>query len=177
MGKTKEYSEAVSEVLELLQMSDEGIISKIPLEVIQQMNKNKSKTYKSKFDETKPITESDLSEKAKAILAFLYRDYICSEEEKEEINRILFENKEEIKKEDLSSKEEKTEETESKEEKVEEKPEEKPEEKSEENEQKESAEQEEDTNSNEFVNVLPEVQKKGLFRRIIENFFFYDDGT
>lgn len=177
MGKTKEYSEAVSEVLELLQMSDEGIISKIPLEVIQQMNKNKSKTYKSKFDETKPITENDLSEKAKAILAFLYRDYICSEEEKEEINKILFENEQEKAKENLESKENKLQETELQEEKV--KSAEKTEEKQdkEETERQETTETEENINPEEFVNVLPEVQKKGLFRRIIENFFFYDDGT
>lgn len=92
MIETKDYSEAISEVLELLQLADEEIIKKIPLEVIQKLNKGKSDTYKSKFDEMHEIEEKDLNPKAKAILAFLYRDYICTEEERREFDKILQEN-------------------------------------------------------------------------------------
>ena len=90
MIETKEdYREAVSEVLEILQFADENIINKIPLEVLQKLNSQKSITYMSKFKDTQTIPIEQISKKAKAILAFLYRNYICTEEEKQQFDKQL----------------------------------------------------------------------------------------
>ena len=91
--ETKEdYREAISEVLEILQLADEEIINKIPLEVLQKLNSQKSITYISKFKDTQKIQEEQISKKAKAILALLYRDYICSEEERKEFDKSIEKN-------------------------------------------------------------------------------------
>ena len=93
MTETREdYREAISEVLEILQLADEEIINKIPLEVLQKLNSQKSITYISKFKDTQKIQEEQISKKAKAILALLYRDYICSEEERKEFDKIVERN-------------------------------------------------------------------------------------
>lgn len=91
-----DYREAISETLEILQFANEEIINKIPLEVIQRLNSQKSITYISKYKDTIEIKEEQISKKTKAILAVLYRDYICSEEEKKEFDKILEENEEKI---------------------------------------------------------------------------------
>ena len=88
MADTKEdYREAISETLEILQFADEEIINKIPLEVLQKLNSQKSITYISKFKEIEGVSEEKISKKAKEILAVLYRDYICTEEEKIEFDK------------------------------------------------------------------------------------------
>lgn len=88
MADTKEdYREAISETLEILQFADEEIINKIPLEVLQKLNSQKSITYIPKFKEIEGVSEEKISKKAKAILAVLYRDYICTEEEKIEFDK------------------------------------------------------------------------------------------
>lgn len=92
MTETKdEYREAVSEVLEILQFADEEIINKIPLEVLKKLNSQKSITYIPKFKETQKIEVEQISKKAKAILALLYRDYICTKEERKEFDKQLIE--------------------------------------------------------------------------------------
>lgn len=92
MTETKdEYREAVSEVLEILQFADEEIINKIPLEVLKKLNSQKSITYISKFKDTQKIEVEQISKKAKAILALLYRDYICTKEERKEFDKQLIE--------------------------------------------------------------------------------------
>ena len=52
-----EYSEAIVEVLEILEYSDDSIIEKIPKELIEFWQRNKSTTYKPKLDHDKSINE------------------------------------------------------------------------------------------------------------------------
>ena len=87
-----EYSEAVSEVLEVLQYLEDELINKIPLEVIKKLKIQKLPSYINKFDETRKVEIGKLSEKAKDILAVLYIDYIADEKQKSEFEKILNEN-------------------------------------------------------------------------------------
>ncbi len=89
-----EYSEAIVEVLEILEYSDDSIIEKIPKELIEFWQRNKSTTYKPKLDHDKSINEMDLKEKTKSIIAMIYLNYLCSDEEKDNINSILKDNEE-----------------------------------------------------------------------------------
>ena len=55
-----EYSEAIVEVLDILQYSDDYIIERIPKKLIEFWERNKSTTYKPNLDHSKPINEMKL---------------------------------------------------------------------------------------------------------------------
>ena len=87
-----EYSEAIVEVLEILQYSDNNIISKIPKQLIEFWQRNKSTTYKPNLDHSKSINEMNLKSKTKSIITMIYLNYLCEDVEKKKINLILKDN-------------------------------------------------------------------------------------
>ena len=87
---TNEYSEAVSETLEILKYLDDELLNKIPLEVIKKLKEQKSDSYINKFE--KEIEPGKITDKAKDILAVLYHEYIANEEEKIEFDKMLKQN-------------------------------------------------------------------------------------
>lgn len=89
-----EYSEAIVEVLEILQYSDDNIIEKIPKKLIEFWQRNKSTTYKPNLDHSKSINEMDLKKKTKSIISMIYLNYLCNDEEKNNIKLILKDNEE-----------------------------------------------------------------------------------
>ena len=89
-----EYSEAIVEVLDILQYSDDNIIEKIPKEIIEFWQKNKSITYRPKLDHSKTINEMHLKNKTKSIITMIYLNYLCDDVEKNDINLILKANEE-----------------------------------------------------------------------------------
>ena len=89
-----EYSEAIVEVLEILQYSEDNIIEKIPKKLIEFWQRNKSTTYKPNLDHSKSINEMDLKKKTKSIISMIYLNYLCDDEEKNNIKLILKDNEE-----------------------------------------------------------------------------------
>ncbi len=89
-----EYSEAIVEVLDILEHSDEAIYNKIPKKLISFWQRNKSNTYKPNLDHSKLLKDMDLREKTKDILAMIYLNYLSNEKQKEEIKYILTKNEE-----------------------------------------------------------------------------------
>lgn len=87
-----DYSEAISETLEILQYLEDDLLNKIPLEVIKKLKEQSSKTYIHKFKDMGEVDTSKLSDKAKDVFAVLYRDYIANEEERIEFDKMLYEN-------------------------------------------------------------------------------------
>ena len=87
-----EYSEEISEVLEILQYLEDDVLNKIPLDVIKGLKKYSSRTYTYKFMNKKGVIQDEVSEKAKDFFAVLYRRYIANEEEKIEFDKMLYEN-------------------------------------------------------------------------------------
>ena len=77
-----EYSEALVEVLEIIENSDETLYKKIPNKLIQFWQKNKSITYKANLDHSKPLNEMKLKEKTKDIITMIYLNYLCDENER-----------------------------------------------------------------------------------------------
>lgn len=86
---TNEYSIAFSEVLDVLQHSEIEVIEKIPLEIIKKIKEKSSKEY---IPREKNDINFNISEKAKSILAVIYQDYLCDDDEIEEFNQQLLEN-------------------------------------------------------------------------------------
>ena len=85
-----EYSEAVSEALEVLKYLEDELLNKIPLNVIKKLKEQSLTSYTNKFEDE--VDPSKLSDKAKNVIAVLYRDYIANEEEKVEFDKLLHEN-------------------------------------------------------------------------------------
>lgn len=78
------YAEALTEVNEVLRYTDFALTSKIPDSFKQYILDNMSKTYKftiSKDDMADDVI-SNLKAEAKSILGLIYRNYLCSPEEK-----------------------------------------------------------------------------------------------
>ena len=89
-----EYSEAIVEVLEILEYSDDNILEKIPKKLIKFWERNKSKTYKPNLDHDKSISEMNLKDKTKSILSMIYLNYLCNDAEVKEISSIINHNEE-----------------------------------------------------------------------------------
>lgn len=78
---TKEYSEALVEVLEIINCLDDNERKKIPDEIIKFYEENKSTTYKPILDlNSDNISNAILKNKTREILAGLYIDYLCDNE-------------------------------------------------------------------------------------------------
>ena len=88
------YREAFAEVLEVLKNSNQNIIEKIPKKFIKFLFENGDTEYKPDINFYDSNWESMISEDAQAILALIYRDYIVSESER---NELLKEEQETIK--------------------------------------------------------------------------------
>lgn len=100
---TKEYKEAVSELLDILENTDEELVKKIPPELIVFWEENKSEEYVPELDHNLPLEEMKLKTKTRQLIAMIYTNYLCDDKKKEEIKKILKENEE--KQEQLESQE------------------------------------------------------------------------
>lgn len=88
---TKEYSEALVEVLQIINSLNDGEKNKIPPEIIKFYEENKSSTYKPIIDLTpNNLDKAILKNKTREILAGIYLNYLCNdEEEKKEYRQEL----------------------------------------------------------------------------------------
>ncbi|MBR3696927.1 MAG: hypothetical protein IKM97_01440 [Clostridia bacterium] len=82
-----EYAIAYYEICEILKRIDIKDLNKIPKELIEKFEKQKSKNCKFRYNDNLKLKEQDLSKKTKQILAVLYIDYLATEDEKEVIKR------------------------------------------------------------------------------------------
>lgn len=95
-----EYSEAISETLDILNHTDIEYVKKIPNEFLKFLKENASKEYVPKLDHRLSMNDMNLKEETKNILGTIYRNWWCSKEEKEKyeekIQRKLIEEQEEL---------------------------------------------------------------------------------
>ena len=89
---TKEFKEACTEINEIFKFLDKSKVEKIPYELRNTFNKFQSREYVTHINPSKPLEEQELTKKTKDILVELYVKYWCSDEDREEVNKILSEN-------------------------------------------------------------------------------------
>lgn len=78
------FSNALAEVNSVLQYFPRSIYEKIPQNIIDNIQNKMNKNYKIKpFDDSKTLDEQDILEETKQILAMIYRNYIISDELRE----------------------------------------------------------------------------------------------
>ena len=80
-----EYANAYSEVLEILKYISKEDYEKIPISKIQLFETNQNKEYIFEYNPNKTLEEQNVSKKAKAIIAILFRDYWATNEHKNKI--------------------------------------------------------------------------------------------
>lgn len=95
----KEYSKALAEVSEILKYTQKEVIDKIPQKFLDFIEKNKDKEHKLVLKEDKNLLEQDLKPETKEIIALIYRDYVCDQEERENIIKESILQREKIEKE------------------------------------------------------------------------------
>lgn len=85
-----DYNEALVEVLEILNFLEDEDRKKIPDDLIKFFEENKSKTYVANIQYEEDISKLQLKDKTRQILAGLYLDYLCTDEnEKNEYKKVL----------------------------------------------------------------------------------------
>lgn len=82
---TKDYQEALAEVNEILKFSSIDLVKKIPYKFKKFIEDNMDNNYKVTLDLDKPLNEQQIKSETKNIMSLIYRDYICTDAEKEKI--------------------------------------------------------------------------------------------
>ena len=93
-----EYRKALYEVYVVLEHTNEEIKNRIPEKFIEFIKENMDKSHEFYLKENIRLEKQDLMIEAKQILALIYRDYICSKDEREKL--ILKEKEKQNKKEE-----------------------------------------------------------------------------
>lgn len=75
--------DAFSEVDAIIRIMPSNLVNKIPLKLQQLINAYKNDKYKPIIEE--PVENYELMDESKIILSLIYRDFLCSNEEKEKM--------------------------------------------------------------------------------------------
>ena len=86
------YGEAAVEVLDILDNTNKEDLQKIPKSFIKFLVDNASSDYSVSFDHSKPISELNITEKAKEILGVIYINWWCDKNQKEQYKKEIEEH-------------------------------------------------------------------------------------
>lgn len=89
---TKEFAEASAEINEILKYMPKEEVEKIPSKLRDFFREVASKDYVTNINPDLPLDKQEIKEKTKDIIALIYRNYWCSEEERKELDQKLIEN-------------------------------------------------------------------------------------
>lgn len=78
----KKYRQALTEVLEVLNHTDKELIARIPEDFAIFLLKNRDSSYNPNIDFSNDNWELVLREETKAILAYIYKEYMLTDQEK-----------------------------------------------------------------------------------------------
>lgn len=87
-----EYSNSLYQISEILKYLAPNLKARIPKKFISYFENNKSKDYKWSIDKSVPLEKQDLLPTTKEILTVLYKDYMCNDIERIELEKTLNEN-------------------------------------------------------------------------------------
>ena len=89
---TKEFAEASAEINEIFKYLPKEEVEKIPSKLREFFKEVSSKDYVTNINPDLPLDAQEIKEKTKDIIALIYRNYWCSEEERKELDQKLIEN-------------------------------------------------------------------------------------
>lgn len=76
----QEYKEAFTEVNEIIKMMPDELVNKIPSKFREMLEDERDKEYNPKIQE--PLEKCKLKNETIIILGLIYRDFLCSQDEK-----------------------------------------------------------------------------------------------
>jgi hypothetical protein len=89
---SNEFAEASAELNMLFQYVPNEYIEKIPRRLRDFFIKVESKTYQPTINPNQTLEEQNIKEKTKDLIAIIYRNYWCNEEERKELDQKIIEN-------------------------------------------------------------------------------------
>ncbi len=87
-----EYSNSLYQINEIIKYMTPNLKARIPKKFISYFENNKSKDYNWKVNEAVPLEKQNLLPTTKEILTVLYKDYICDDLERVELEKTLNNN-------------------------------------------------------------------------------------
>jgi len=91
MKNEQNFYEVFKEVYSVLSLTDNELVSKIPDRIFQSIVEYASKSDAQPYiDMDKEINEQKISDEAKSILSILWYEYMCDNEEKQDIAKMWF---------------------------------------------------------------------------------------
>ncbi len=81
------YRNSFKEVYDILENTEEELITKIPTKFMNFLKKNMNVNYKTNINPDEEIDKQYLLKETEAILSLIYRSYWATDEEKQEISR------------------------------------------------------------------------------------------
>ena len=91
---SEEYRIAATEILSILEYLPKSDVNKIPNKFKGFLKEISISDYNPNFDYSLGLDKIELKCKTKLLLAMIYRNYICSEQEKLEYDKLLYKNEE-----------------------------------------------------------------------------------
>ncbi len=82
------YRNAFTEVYEIINYLEEEEYNKIPEKVRKIIEENRNKDYEYYINENIPFEEQKMLPETKAILFNFFRDYLCTEKQREKIKKV-----------------------------------------------------------------------------------------
>lgn len=86
------YLNSLYELSEIIKNLSDRLRARIPQDVIDYIEENKSQNYVWNYDTTLPLDKQNISSDTEELLIAIYRDYICDDKKREQVNNILEEN-------------------------------------------------------------------------------------
>ena len=87
-----EYLNSLYQICEIINYIEPNLKSRIPQKFITYCEDNKSKNYNWNIDKNLPLEKQELLPTTKEILTVLYLEFICTDMQKNELEKILNEN-------------------------------------------------------------------------------------
>ena len=89
----KDYSNAFAEVYEILNYLEEESYNKIPKDFLEVIEENRNKEYEYIVENPEDLTEQAMLPETRAILFNIFRDYLCTSEQREKIIKMQAEER------------------------------------------------------------------------------------
>ncbi len=78
-------NQSFTEVYDIIMHFEKDMYSKIPPKFLNLVKQNRDMNYKVNIDYNKNLNEQNLLQKTKIILSLIYRDFLCSPEQRNEL--------------------------------------------------------------------------------------------
>ena len=99
IGNNVSYIKAYTEVNCLLEYLPQSYIDKLPKKLIELIKKQSDKQYYISIDTNKSLLEQNFSKKTKDLIAVIKYNYWSTDEERQQLKRIFYENENKYQKE------------------------------------------------------------------------------